>query len=42
MLNIYIYMGHIENLSSSVLKMKIKTGYSLDDFFTQKVSWYIY
>ena len=33
-----IYMGRIENLSSSVHKMKIETGY---DFFTLKVSWYI-
>ena len=30
-----IYMGHIENLSSSVQIMKILTGY---DFFNQKVS----
>ena len=31
-------LGRIENLSSSVHKMNIETGY---DFFTLKVSWYI-
>ena len=35
----YLGLGHIENLSSWVQKMKIETGY--DDFFTQNVSWYI-